>query len=177
MVEQTQVTQSSSVNPVLMQTGANAEFLKYRTDTSDILNNLYKFISAVEWDSRNKKWIRVPNREPLANDAFINLLMGILWTFMNRNTIHANISDKDVHDIVFSVCEEIVWFIVESSDVYGIKEENCGLIMRMIENCLLLTLSRAKDDGERQHESMSYKNNETTASRLVESGGSKLWGR
>lgn len=174
-VVQRGVAQTSRVDPALIASGYQAEFLRYRTDTKGIISDLYKYLAAVDWDPVNKRWVRFPGRDPLCPDPFLTRIMTVMSAFVNHNTMHSNLKEQEVHDIVFSVCEEIVWLIVQCGDKYGVKEENYSLILRIIENTVFLTLSRAKDDGERNHEDNSYKNTETTSSNTIESGARSHW--
>lgn len=167
MIQQ-DVLENSRIDPMIVASGMQQEHLKYRTNTDDILSQLYKHISGIEWDSRKQCWVRITYKEPLADPEFITQIMTVLWTITNRNTIYANVSEEECHELTCRICCEIIDLIVLTSDEYHIKEENFGILSSIIENLVFLTLSRAKNDGERRHEDNMFKTVENSTSTIQE---------
>lgn len=174
-----QQTSTHRVDPLMLAGAGQSDFLRYRTDTKNLLNNLQKSISAVTWDYVNKKWVQLPDQEPLAPPRFVNKIMSILTPIADPNSIHSNLDEQAIHDIVFSLCEELIWTMVQCGQEYGIRDENYGIILKIVENLCFITLSRAKDDGERTHQDNNFRSHESSTSAIMEAGSKRsgLWGR
>lgn len=140
-------------DPLINRDPGHQEYIEKRTDTKDLLMNVYKLLAAVEWDKQKKQWVKATNREPLAPMNFINKVMTVLYSLVNSNTMRANLKEEDVHRITYLVMEEFVLTLYASGCKEGVPEENYGFITTLIETEVFLTLTRAKDDKEREHES------------------------
>jgi len=167
-IMQQQEVQRQSVNPALMAAGVHSEFLRQRMDLDAIKRDIYRAIGGLEWDQQRRKWVQA--YPALANKSFLDKAFGFLHAIMNHNTIHANITQEEAHDMTFEIGERIIWLIQYEGEEHGVHIQNMGTIVSTFTNPVFLTLTRAIGDGERNHEDNNFKSTETSTARVMDSG-------
>lgn len=151
----------ASYAPLNMVAAQNNDYMRFRMDTSQIVTQLQRLIGGKEWSTQLGVWVSVEGRKSLANDVFMNELLTILIAYVNQNTMQANIDAELAHRITLGVSEELIFLIGMRLSDFGIDESNRDLIVNLVDDIVLLTLTRAIDDGQRMHDDNSFRSFQT----------------
>jgi len=103
-------------------------------------------------------WVQA--RPATASPQFLNKLIGLVHCYVNPNTIHGNITEREAHQITMTFCEELIFDLAFEGENMGVKQENYGAIVRAMDTLIFMTLTRAISDGERNNEALMFHTSE-----------------
>ena len=127
----------------------DGETIRWQLDPTDVLDEIKHYLKQEVKDDDGNWNLVFDKVKPLMTDEGINSLMGILRSYLNKNTVLSNLHEETIKIIMKDVNRTMRFFLVANFKGFKISTSNFTQVYHCVENHVYCFLLRAKDNGER----------------------------
>ena len=154
---------------------------RWELDVSEIHERIYNYLIGSRMDYKEGVWIPPPDGQKRVSDEGVNVIMGVLYEFVNQSTFLSNLSPSKVANLTIQFGDTLADALTANAKKWRIPKSLLDSIVRPITSQVNMALSRAMNQGERLYRGgyMSFQGGERVGSAENKSGGwfAKLLGR
>lgn len=122
-------------------------FMQYRLDSSDIIEEILHYLRGEVWDPKHKNYVK--KYERLCNDDGINAIASVLYSHLNKNIYTSDLEEEDINRIAREIRIAIAMLVSLYYHEFGIDEKYRKLIILEVDHQVYAALRRALEGGER----------------------------
>ncbi len=142
---------SDSSNTNYFQPEQTENTLRIRLEIEEALEDIEMFLSGQKIVSNDEgKLVKAPIGNPKANEQGVREIMKVVRSYVNRGTVQGNITDVQMDSLMLDYKRGMANLLSFHCDEWVINRNERVDIVNFIEPFILMYISRAKDDGERQ---------------------------
>lgn len=122
----------------------NTDFFLMRLDATSIIDQISHQLSGEVLKVRNGKYTYIKQNEPLCNDDGKNVIMNLLYSFLNHNMFLSNFNHDEIYVKCNSLWKELAYILCTNYVKFDIPKYSRSYIVKIIINQIHGGLARAE---------------------------------